>query len=233
MREVVAWLPIFLVVIVTAAALTVAGSPPATAAMRRLWLACILVCGSVAIAGSVWQERRAAGDIADLRGAATSAPPSMADSGPVAAALAEKVKALEAELKEREGLRTISADAAAGLTAYLRQFGGHRVVVSCLPDDAEAYSYANQLVNILRAADWDAQGPELTRIFGDVRAFAINVYVGSANHSDTAKLLLDGFAKFNIPYQSRVAPTEAIPDSETVELFVGASPLDRAVSGSD
>ena len=71
----------------------------------------------------------------------------------------------------------------------------------------EAYQYANQLVNILKAANWEAQGPQVTKIFGDVRAPGVNVYVNGDNSSDTAKILLDGFAKFNIPYQSRVTPS--------------------------
>ena len=51
---------------------------------------------------------------------------------------------------------------------------------------------------------------------------AINFYVNAENHSDTATILLDGFAKFNIPCQSRVTPSQAIPDTETVELFIGS-----------
>jgi hypothetical protein len=44
--------------------------------------------------------------------------------------------------------------------------------------------------------------------------------------------LLDGFAKFNIPYQSRVTPSQAIPDAETVELFIGTTQSPRvSVSG--
>ena len=58
-------------------------------------------------------------------------------------------------------------------------------------------------------------------MFGDFRTPAINIFVNSADRSDTAKVLLDGFAKFNIPYQSRVTPSQAIPNAETIELFIG------------
>jgi hypothetical protein len=46
-------------------------------------------------------------------------------------------------------------------------------------------------------------------------------------------MLLDGFAKFNIPYQSRVKPSGAIPDSETVELFIGTQQSRRVNAGAD
>jgi hypothetical protein len=104
----------------------------------------------------------------------------------------------------------------------LRGFGTRRVIVSCVPDDLEAYGYANQLVTIFKAADWDAAGPQRTKIFGDVRSPAINLFVNNEDHSDTARILLNAFAKFNIPYQSGVTPSAAIPDTETVELFVGS-----------
>ena len=60
----------------------------------------------------------------------------------------------------------------------------------------------------------------------------INLYVNADDHTDTVKVLLDAFAKFSIPYQSRVTPSQAIPDTETVELFIAAmpSPADRAGS---
>jgi hypothetical protein len=52
----------------------------------------------------------------------------------------------------------------------------------------------------------------------------INVYNNSDHPSETVKILLDALAKFAIPYQSRVPPNEAIPENETVELFIGAKP---------
>ena len=97
----------------------------------------------------------------------------------------------------------------------------------------EAYQYANQLVNILRAANWEVQGPQVTKIFGNVRAPGINIYMNGENSSDTPKILLDGFVKFNIPYQSRVTPSGAIPDTETIELFIGTQQSQRLNAGAD
>ena len=81
-----------------------------------------------------------------------------------------------AKLKESTRGRTLSADTAARLADYLRPFGAHEVVVSCAPDDIEAYRYATQIADVLKAANWDARGPETTTIFGAVRAMGINVY---------------------------------------------------------
>jgi hypothetical protein len=131
-------------------------------------------------------------------------------------------------LKESTRSRTLSADTAAKLADYLRPFGTHKVVVSCAPDDIEAYRYATQIADVLKAANWDARGPETTTIFGDVRAMGINVYDSGGHGLDTAKILLDGLAKFAIPYQSRVPPSEALPESDTVELFISAKPAQPA-----
>jgi hypothetical protein len=217
------------VVILTAVALTMAGAPLSTRAARRSWWATILLVGSFALAGSVWQGQKAAEETARVAESA-------ANGDAVEAARPRPDQSIETLEKpngapEREGRgRTVSADTAMRFAEYLRGFSSHRVVVSCAPDDLEAYDYANRLVSILRAANWAAEGPEVTEIFGDLRAVGINFYVNADNHSDTVKVLLDAFAKFNIPYQSRVTPSLAIPDTETVELFVAAmpSPADRA-----
>jgi hypothetical protein len=66
--------------------------------------------------------------------------------------------------------------------------------------------------------------PETTTIFGDIKSMAINVYDNSDGRSDTMKVLLEGLAKFGIPYQSRVPPSEALPDNGTVELFIATKP---------
>ena len=218
------WLPTILVVVVTALALTVAASPPAALRGRRYWMASILVFGCLAIAATVWPGRRQAEETSALAG--TSAAPRVhsAFNGPSASDLTRRIRELEHHVKELEAVRrtrSIAQTAADDLTSYLRQFGSRRVIVSCIPDDLEAYQYANQLVNIVKAAAWEAQGPQVTKIFGDVRAPGINVYVNSESRSDTLKILMDGFAKFNIPYQNRVTPSAAIPDTETVELFIG------------
>ena len=231
------WLPTILVVVVTALALTVAASPPAALRGRRYWMASILVFGCLAIAATVWLGRRQVEETSALAG--TSAAPRVpfsAFNGQSASDLTRRIKELEHRVKELEAVRrtrSIAQPAADDLTSYLRQFGSRRVIVSCIPDDLEAYQYANQLVNIVKAAGWEAQGPQVTKIFGDVRALGVNVYVNSESRSDTVKILMDGFAKVNIPYQNRVTPSAAIPDTETVELFIGTQPWQQLNASGD
>jgi hypothetical protein len=231
------WLPLLLVIIVTALALTAAQSPSTAPSGRRLWMASILVFGCLAIAATVWLGRREGEEALALAGtsAAPQVPPAVS-TGPSVASLNFRIRILEDRVKELEAgrhARSISQKSADDLASYLKQFGSRRVIVSCIPDDIEAYQYANQLVNIMRAADWQVQGPQVTKIFGDVRAPGINLYVNGDNSSDTVKILLDGFAKFNIPYQSRVTPSGAIPDSEAVELFIGTQQPQRINAGAD
>ena len=231
------WLPTVLVIILTAVALTEAGSSRITTRSRRLWMASITLMGSLAIASMVWQVQRTVVASAALAGTTTLQEASNRErNGPSVSDLIKQVKALEDHIRELEAakqVRTITTDNADKLVVYLRQFGNRRVIVSCIPDDLEAYQYANQLVNILKAGNWNAQGPQVTKIFGDVRAPGINVYVNGEDHSDTVKILLDGFIKFNIPYQSRVTPSQAIPDTETVELFIGTRQSDRVSACGD
>ena len=224
------WLPTLSVILLTSVGLTWASSPPVSAMGRRSWMVCLLTVGLLAIAGSVWQERPVVDEAMAVSGT-TASPASQTVSE-----LTKHVEALEDRvrlLQEHKQVRVITREAAANFTAYLKQFGGRRVVVSCVPDDIEAYQYANQLVNVLRAGDWDAHGPEVTTVFGDVRAPGINVYASTDDHSDTAKILFDGFAKFNIPYQARVTPSQKIPDIETVELFVGQQQSGTIRAGGD
>lgn len=222
------WLPTFLVIIQTAVVLTWANSPPSRAIGRRLWMASLLIFGSLAIAGTVWQGRRQLDEPVAVAGTTASPRASVRATGESPNPdLMRQVKSLQDRVKELERARqsrTIAPEIADQFAAYLKQFGGRRVVVSCIPDDLEAYRYANQLVNVLRSGGWDATGPEVTKMFGDVRAPGVNVYVNRDDNSDTAKILLDGFAKFNVPYQTRVTPSGAIPDPQTVELFIGAQP---------
>jgi hypothetical protein len=231
------WLPALLAIIVTALALTVVESPTTSPSGRRLWMASILVFGCVSIAAAVWLGRREGEEALALAGtsAAPQVPPAVFKV-PSVASLNFQIRMLEDRVKELEAgrhTRSISQKSAEDLALYLSQFGSRRVIVSCIPDDIEAYEYANRLVNILRAAHWDVQGPQVTKIFGDVRAPGINVYVNGDNASDTAKILLDGFAKFNVPFQSRVTPSGAIPDTETVELFIGTRQSPRLNAGAD
>jgi hypothetical protein len=226
-----AWLSTLLVVVLTSLALTAASSSsPAASMSGRLWMASIFLFGLLAILGTVWQAHEIVDGSMGLSGTTAALQPvTTPPAGPTAADLIKRVKALEDRVRELESdrhARSIPLDAADKLAAYLQQFGSRRVIVSCIPDDIEAYQYANQIVNILKRANWDTQGPELTRVFGDFRTPKINIFVNAADHSDTAKLLLDGFAKFNIPYQSGVTPSQVIPDTETVELFIGRKQSD-------
>ena len=45
-----------------------------------------------------------------------------------------------------------------------------------------------------------------------------------ATAPSAAKILVDAFARFNIPYQSGIAADDNIPDTATVELFVAKKP---------
>jgi uncharacterized small protein (DUF1192 family) len=200
-------------------------------------MASILLFGYLAITATIWLGRREAPETSALAGTsmAPQAPPAAFDM-PSTSELTRRIKALEEHVKELEAgrrARSIPQTAADDLASYLKQFGSRPVIVSCIPDDTEAYQYANHLVNVLKAANWEAQGPQVTRIFGDVRSPGINVYVNGDGHSDTAKILLDGFAKFNIPYQSRVTPSGAVPDTETVELFIGTQRSQRLNAGAE
>jgi hypothetical protein len=60
----------------------------------------------------------------------------------------------------------------------------------------------------------------------------INVYDNGGHGSDTAKILLDALAKLGVPYQSRVPPSEAAPDDEAVELFIGTKPEQPAMAAA-
>jgi hypothetical protein len=214
---------------------------------RKYWLAAMLLAGVLAIGGSVWQQNTSraahAGETArllELR-ARLDEVGRLLPAGPgatpretfdaVAGALAAsntRIKELESQiqtLQEKNRTRTIDPDTAAKAAEYLRQFGGHRVVVSCVPDDVEAYTYANQIANVLRASGWEALGPETTTIFGEAAAMGVALYVrGGGSPPEAARLVLDAFTRFNIPYRSGITPSDAIPDPATVELFVGHKP---------
>jgi hypothetical protein len=135
-------------------------------------------------------------------------------------ALAARIKAFRAGMQPRR----IDDQTASAMVDYLKPLAHGRVVVSCIPEDDEAYLYANRVATILRRAGWDASGPEFTAIFGTAPAIGIGLYARSGEPPDTAKVLTDAFTKFSIPYQSGIAASDAIPDTDTVELFVGKKP---------
>ena len=129
-----------------------------------------------------------------------------------------------AVLRQQFKGRSVDEETAAKLADYLRQSGSFPVVVSCVPDDVEAYAYANQLGNILRAAGWDAHGPEISAARPGAAAMGVSVAVRDPRSPGAAKILLDGFIRFNIPFRSGIAASEAILDNATVELFVAKKP---------
>ncbi len=209
------WLPVFLVLILSILAVTLAAAPAAGPPARRLRITAIALFGALTATATAWQAHSTADRIARLI---------RDNQSRLLTAQVQSLKEQMAKLRESTRGRTLSADTASRLADYLRQFGAREVVVSCAPDDIEAYRYATQVADVLKAASWDARGPETTTIFGAVRAMGINVYDDGRSGADTAKILLDGFAKFGVPYQSRVPPSEALPENETVELFIGAKP---------
>jgi hypothetical protein len=240
------WLPV-----ASVAALAVLGilalTRPPWRPSRKYWLAAMLLFGVLAIGASLWQQNASraalAGETARLNAVwsrldevgrllpagPSTTPAQTFDAVAVAlVALNARVKELESQLhalQEKSRTRTIDPDTAAKFAEYLRQFGGHRVVVSCVPDDIEAYTYANQIANLLRASGWEALGPETTTIFGEAAAMGVRLYVrGGGAPPEAARLVLDAFTRFNIPYKSGITPSAAIPDPATVELFVGHKP---------
>ncbi|HUC73046.1 MAG TPA: hypothetical protein VMS01_17795 [Stellaceae bacterium] len=214
------WLPVLLVIALTVLGLAAVAAPAAGKAAKRLRLGAIAIIGLLTLAATIWQGSAAAARIARLMRNDRSE------------TLAAQVKTLEeqvAQLKESTRVRSLPADTATKLADYLRPFGRRKIVVSCAPNDIEAYRYATDIANVLKAANWDARGPEATTIFGDIRAMGINVYDNDGRTADTAKILLDALTKFAIPYQSRVPSSEAMADSEAVELFIGSKPQQSAL----
>lgn len=199
------------VLTVVAIVATVAPRGRATSPLR---LAAVVGVGVVALAATAWQSWATGAQIARL---------TQADQSQRLAAQVKLLQDQVATLKESTRVRALGAEIAVRLGDYLRPLGRHKVVISCSPDDTEAYRYATEIADALKAAGWDARGPETTTIYGDLRSLAINVYDNGGRGSDTAKILLDGFAKFGIPYQSRVPPSEAMA-AGTVELFIGSKP---------
>ena len=129
-----------------------------------------------------------------------------------------------AALKDGAIGRSIDPATAMKLTDYLRQYGSYRVVVTCAPNDVEAFAYATQLVGILRAAGWDANGPEAIANAVEGPAMGIMVLMRDPSAPDAAKILLDAFNQWNIPHRPGIAADETIPDTATVELFVAKKP---------
>jgi outer membrane murein-binding lipoprotein Lpp len=233
-----AWLPTIAVAAMAAIAIVTALAQAPRAA-KIPWIATVLVCGALAIAAAAWQQGRELAQLRDLSthlgalarllpGAPPANPEQTVDSLTTSIyTLNSRISDLQNQidaLREKAKVRSIDSDTATKLEDYLRPFGNHRVVVSCVPGDPEAFTYANQITNVLRTAGWDAHGPETTSIFGDAPAMGIKLYVRSGVAPDTAKILLDAFTRFDIPYKSGTTSNDAIPDNTTVELFVSHKP---------
>jgi hypothetical protein len=240
------WLPTAAVIVMTALGF-VALAVQHAGTRRQIWLAVLVFVGALAIGGSVWQQRAEhamLGGTAERLGAMRqrldeigglmpggprATPGETFDS--VAASfrgLTARIGELEDQiraLREKTRSRGIDKDVAAKMIEYLRQAGSQRVVVSCAPDDMEAFNYANQIANLLREAGWDALGPEKTAIFGEAPAMGVRLFVRPGSViPDAVRILVDAFTRFNIPYHSGVAPSDAIPDPLTTELFVSHKP---------
>jgi hypothetical protein len=240
------WLPTAGVAAMTVAAVAAVAAQP-WRPVRKYWVAAVLLCGAAAIGASAWQQARGwtalaheadrlrdIGSRLDQLGRLLPGGPGKteAETFDTAAAairaLNARISTLDSQiemLRQKTRARSIDPDTAAQIAAYLRQSGSHRVVVSCAPDDVEAYAYANQVANVLREAGWDALGPEKTAIFGEAPGMEVRLYVrNAAGPPDAANLLIAAFTHFNIPFQSGVTPSEAIPDPATTELFVSHKP---------
>jgi hypothetical protein len=210
--EPLSWLPAIMAVVLSVVAL-VAVSLSASAPARRIGLGGIAAVGALSLAVAVWQVSAASERIAELM---------RRDHSPELAARVNSLEQEVATLKESMRFRSLGPDRAGQLADYLRPYGSRKVVVSCAPNDIEAYHYATDIADALKAAGWDARGPEPTKIFGDVRAMGINLY--DAGGSDTARILIAAMDKFAIPYQTRVPPAAAMPADDPLELYVGIKP---------
>lgn len=250
MDEATRWGPAVPVAVGFVVALVEAVVLPVRLWAKGAWVAVVVLCGIGAVAMLRWEQRAAYGAAADQRAAETTAlhglwsqldsvshtlsPP--ATEPPEAnfdtidgglASLSAKVATLNeqiAALKAGAVGRTVDPETATKLVGYLRQYGNYRVVVTCAPSDVEAYSYANQLVGILKAAGWDGNGPETTVNLLEGPMMGVSVFVRDPSAPDAAKILIDGFNQFNIPHQPGISANAAIPDGATVELFVAKKP---------
>ena len=224
------WLPTIAVAVMTVLAFA-AALAQAPRMAKLYWLIVVLVCGALAIAVAAWQQSRELAQLRELSshlgalarllpGGPPASPEETVDSLATSMySLNARISELQAQieaLREKSKTRSINSDTVTKLADHLRPFGSHRVVVSCVPNDVEAFTYANQIANVLRSAGWDAHGPEATAIFGDAPAMGIRLYVRSGVAPDTAKILLDAFSRFDIPFQSGGTSNDQIPDNTTV-----------------
>lgn len=235
------WVPVAAVAMMTGLGLLAArGRPPHS--MRRGWIFAVLVAGIAAVAVTAWQTvaTHAALDREAARLAEIDARldrlgkllPQVPGGSPAATfdTVPDALRALNARIanlqeqiriaREAASGRRIDPETAAKLAAYLRGLGPYRAVVSSVPGDPEAFAYANQFVNILREAGWEALGPETTTIFGTPSYPGITLYAPGGGGAKAVGALIDAFTRFNIPYRSGIPPRETVSDTGTVSLFV-------------
>ncbi len=248
--EAARWAPVLPVTLVLIVALLEAAILPVRYWAKGAWACAVILCGVGAVMLLRWEDQsKHHEDVAHLAAetaalhdlwvqwdALSQTLPPLSDQPPAAifdspedalASLTAKVASVKeqiAAMKTHETGRSIDPAVAVKFADYLRQHGSYRVVVSCVTGDAEAYAYANQLVDILHAAGWDANGPESTANVTGVASMGVSVFVRDPSSSDAAKILLDAFAQFDIPHQVGITADYAIPDTATVELFVAQKP---------
>jgi hypothetical protein len=244
--EAARWVPALAVAVVFAVALIEAVVLPRRIWAKGAWILVVAACGAFAGGDLRWQgrqeqakQRAESDEIATLHGlwdqwdrvsqrlpAAGEQPAASFDTTDDALAslsaqvsgIGRQIAVLQEQPKAPKG-RSIDGETAAKLVDYLRQYGSYPVVVSCVP-----YNYATQIVNIMRAAGWDAHGPEITAVLANAAAMGVTVVVRDQHAPEAAKILLDALTRFNVPYQSGIAESEAILDTATVELFVAKKP---------
>jgi hypothetical protein len=236
------WVPVAAVLAMTALGLIAArGRPPGSA--RRFWVLGLAIAGIAAVALTAWQAMavrtalgREAARLAEIGNRLDQLGKLLPESpggNPTATfdTVSDAIRSLNARIEDlqeqiraaRETYRNrrIEPETASQLAASLRGLGPYRVVVSTVPGDVEAFTYANQIVNVLREAGWDALGPETTTMFGTPSYPGVTLFAPSGGAAATAvPALIEAFTRFNIPYRSGIPPREAIPDPTTVSLFV-------------
>src|SRR5438094_4924224 len=158
------WLPTIAVAVMTVLAL-LAALAQAPRVAKLGWITAVVLCGAVAIAAAAWQQSQELAQLRDLSshlgalarllpGGTPASPEETVDSLATSmASLNARINELQHQievLREKSRGRAIDAETAAKMADYLRPLGNHRVVVSCVPDDLEAFTYANQLANVLR-----------------------------------------------------------------------------------
>ena len=239
---IVAWLPSFLVAVLAVLAVFGSLATPVTATGRRVWVAVVAFCGLLALAATILQREEAGAALLAGRGlwprlAASvgwHGPSGPAEEAPITERVLRRLHVLGAEVKAGRNRiaaleqaakdRSIDPATAEKLEAFLARSGSHEVAVTSLTGDLEAYRYAGEITRILTKARWKAEGPETTAMFGSAPAVAINLYVPAKGDAAAANILASAFARFGVPYQSRVLPSGTVPEGEMFQLFVSRMP---------